>query len=765
MKVFIKICFSVIRKNKGFSIGIFIMSLLSVAIAFLGANFGASSSDTIMNFLYKSKIPDAIYTTDAMPADTAKKIEDIKGVRRASFRLAYDTDIETADGTALSVRMFKMADDSPLVQTIHEQAAQAGDYPEACISSELAEYNKIRAGDCITVSTPYGEKAVFIKAVVSNPETIDCVKDRMSMGEEFRFGYLYISEKDFGEIMPESSQANQWLVYFDEGLPVSEQKQCMEQIRGVLGEHVVSESLTEESRELANIRGDLDTIRVLCLFIPGIIWLISLGFNFIFIRIITEDQRKSIGLLRALGFSTKKVVLVFIAYTVIINLPAAITGGFAGSGFLNICLGIISEAKGITETVTTIVPGTTALVFIMVFVIGIAAALLSAGAVAKVDPGEAYDGHINYLYEPFKFVRRMRKSAFFKISAASALRNFRRQITGALCITACVISICVGLEGMLTVSYPAEAIFGNRYRYDLMVRDIDSAAVRDIKEKLGKTQTVEPFAYFSGSFLGENVNVATTGAHDVLTVLTDAEGSRLRPEDGIIIDEMCAVLNGISVGDTVELDGCLLTVTGIAREIFYMVMYVSPETAAKLGHGGPNGVLLGLSPGTQIKDIKEQVAKICENAYFTELSDQKENTRARFKAMSLIMLVFSILAFCIGSLLVINITIIDFNENRKRYAILRALGVPAARLCIVSLAQNLFRVLLGIILAWPLCYVCVTTMLKLLSGSSQQYVMVDYIPCMILSCLFPLFYILFGILVSLRKIKKLDFCKQMNGSD
>ena len=697
-----------------------------------------------------------------MNTSSKEELEKIEGVNYVSPRFIYDTHMENSAGELYFVRTFSWNEEESFRQTIHEKTEISEDEIGIFISDDFAEYNNVHTGDSILIDTPEGKKSTTVEGIISNPETMSCIKDEMSTYESHRFAYVYLRDSDFNKLMHTEGFANQWLVYFDEGLSADEEKDIMNEIRTFMGSNYISDIYMDESDAIVSLKDDLGTIGVLCSFIPGIIWIISLCFSFIFIRIIIDNQRKTIGLLRALGFSGKRIILLFALYTIVINVPAVLCGIPAGYMLLSLSLGTVAEAYGIMGICKVILYGITACMIAVIFAIGIIASLLSSGAVTKIDPSEAYGGIKVEDFTPPKFITNIKTDAFFKISLVSICKTYKRQIIGSLCICACIISMCVGFEGYKTIGNPIDAVFGDRLKYDLYVRGIEEDSCIRIKETLGGVERVEIQTCFTADFNGDNVRVSTLSDNDELVEVKDASGNKILPGNGVIIDEMCAKLNGISIGDIVKIGDTDLEVTGIAREILYMVMYVSPETADKMGNDSANCVMIRLDANANVSEVKKQIQDIDRDAYIVEFDSQKDNIIAAFVPMRLIMLIFAVIAFGVGSLLVFNLTIIDFNEKKTKFAILRALGTPTGRLGVVATFENLFRVLFGVILSIPLCTLCIDILLDLLSNASQQYVKVDFGACLAISCVIPFVYVLMGIAITMIRIKKMDYNKYLN---
>ena len=764
MWVFMKLCLSIIRRNRGFTAGLFIMSVLSVVVIFLGSNFGNSSTDTVEKFIADSNTPGAFFRTENLShEDNLQELEAIDGVSLVASRLAFDTNIELQNNELFSVRVIISDPDGPLKNIVLESADQTDpDLVPVLFPQRFAKHNGISAGDTLKILSPFGDIDVFVRAIVTSPEATSSNKDVMSSYEKYIFTYVYADRDAFYEKFMPLDRVNEWLVYFDDGLSADEEKDIISRIEEYFGESLVSGTYTAESGVVSTIKSTVSTINVLCSFMPGIIGLIGLGFSFIFIKIIIENQRKMIGLLRALGFSKARVVSLFVFYTVVINIAALVAGIPIGYLLLSECIKVVAAAQGMTETVLSISFGNTAAMLFVIFAIGILASVLSSKTISSVDPSEAYGGVIQSQPEPPEFISRIKTDAFLTISIVSVFRAYKRQIIGAFCIAACIVSMCVGFGGVYSIGYPIDAVYGGRYRYDLAIRYLSGNDYERITEEVTGIERIEPVTLFTAEMLGGNKKFSTVTDGSEMIVLTDAKGNRIYPDEGVIIDEMCAKINGIKTGDTVLADGHELRVDGIAREILYTIMYIKPETAVRLGHTETNGVFIRLLPESDIKDIKKQISEIEPNAYFVDFATQKEQIANGFVPMRVVMFLFSVLAFLIGSILIFNMTVIDFNEKKVKYATLRALGTPVKRFGTVSAMENLSRVAVGIILSCPLSLICSNILFDLLSNASQQFVPVRYTFCFAMSCLIPLLYVLFGMAVTLRKIKKMNFIDYLN---
>ena len=737
------------------------MSLLCVVVSVLAANFADSARNSFDSYFTSCGIPDALVETLPQDKEDFSFIAEYEDIKEIDTRLVIESNMETKDEKQFSSRLITYDENGQYKLTIHSHKDIETELPKVSIFYGFADYNNIKVGDEITIYGSLGTIKCMVESTISTPETFNCVKDKFSDYENYQFCYIYMTKTALEKIASFSNKVNSVLIYFNDNVTLDNQKKTLSEIENSLGVNLLSSNLIKDSDAYKKVNEDIKTINVLCILIPGIVMLVSLGFSFIFIKIIVENQKSTIALLKSLGYSSKKVIGIFVLFTIIVNLLALLIGAPLGYLVLKLCVSLIVKADGILTVALTFGALPTIGLILLVFLIGIFASLFTAKSISKVDPSMIKSQNSDNGEAP-KLAKNIRCHPFVKISLVSTLKNWKRLLIGIFCIGFCIISIAVGLEGVLTNAYHADAVYGERFKYDLMVRDIDEANYNDIKENVSGIKIIEPVTLFTTTVNDSTVNVSSIPENSELISLNDKDGNIIKPGNGVVIDEMYSIINKVNIGDTITLGDNQIKVTGIARELMSNYFYISEQTATNVYFKSTNCTYIKVINNEDIETIKKSIAAINPDSYFTLLSLQNQNLANRSKTMQLVMFILAMLSFAMGSLFVFNMAIIDFNEKNTKYATLRALGAPIDKICIVSLIENALRLLFGIIIALPITYFLCDIILGLLSNQYRQYVFVNYWGCFFVAVGISLFYILISYLVSRRKIRKMDLLEKLN---
>ena len=760
MRNLLKLCKSIIIQNKGFTICLFLISLLSMIMCFVAANLTSSAEDSINSFIEYSGTPDAIVDTVMMDESKFDFIKSIDEVKQLSTRTIIDINIETKAQEQFGARILSIDENCPYKLEIHDKTTLPNEYTKAMVSYEFADFHNMKVGDCISLITPLGTVDVYIEATVASVETMDSVKDDFSEYEVTQFSYIYMKKneliKAFGSFIP----VNSAFIYFKDGLPIESQKHVLKDIENTLSDKAISSVFVRESKAITKMHEDIDAYKILCLFMPAVILSISLGFSFIFIKIIVENQKSLIALLRALGYSSKKTAFTFIFYNLLINFFAIILALPIGYFLTKTMVAIFVSANGILTTVISISYVLTAGAIILVFAVGVLASYLASRTIIKADPSLAGSDDIDADIPPV--VNRINCDPYTKISLVSISRRMSRLVIGFLCIGACIVNMTVGFEGYSSINHTVDAVFSERFKYDLMVRGIDADDYLAVKNNISNLDVIEPLTMFSASVLDTDVKISTISRNSKLLELKNSKNEAIYPADGIIIDEMFSSINSINVGDNITIENVDLKVTGIAREIGCPFFYISPQVAEGVFNKTTNVILLKLHDINKIEQTKKDITNINTDSYFVSRSMQYDYMKKRSAPVRIVMLLFAALAFLIGSLFVFNIAFIDFNEKKNEYATMRALGASVRKISTVSFMENLPRVLFGTVVAIPLSCLFGYFLLKELSMPSLQYVFVNFWECLCMAIAISWLYIVISLFVTKRAVQNMDFRKNLS---
>ena len=187
-----KMYFPIIRKY--WKLFLATMLITAIGCAFTGGLAGSYAilEDALISFVRNYNYPDALITTEVTDRSRLSAIREVPGVRAVNARLCGDTVLQSADGRYLSIRAFSVNDDDIERFRVFESAEGNGLY-EMDVEHDFAEGNGIHAGDVLLVKAADEWKEIFVRAIVSCPETITVQPTNDSWDLNADFGYVYAS--------------------------------------------------------------------------------------------------------------------------------------------------------------------------------------------------------------------------------------------------------------------------------------------------------------------------------------------------------------------------------------------------------------------------------------------------------------------------------------------------------------------------------------------------------------------------------------------
>ena len=764
MKIILKMCRTTIKQTRLFSAGLLLIFMFATAISFIGVNFAPSCEKSSDEFSDQYGMADACYVSYPLPIALQSDLESVKGVKHVDPRFVLDLNASADDGSVYSFRVFRYDENSLLKQKVIASLSEGDE--GAVVSDAFAENNPLKLGDELAFKTAFGEKRISVTAFAYNPETRMASYDELSYCENGQFGYVYIPMETYDTMFGTRGISNSWMLYFDDDIDPDGRERAIEEIRNLFGEHILSEITKNDYQN--GIHEAQKTVYAICGFIPFISYSIAVVFSLLLLWQVIDNQQKTIGLLRAIGYTVRQTTGIYILYTLLITALAVIAGIALGYVTLDLCVEKYSAVNRFAESRIEIRYAAVALLCAATFICAVLACLLCAAKISSVDPCKAYGGMTDSAATPSRFVSRLRLNVFFKVSLTSIFKNKKRILLSSVCIAVCIFCMSMILEVAASSTLPIDEVFGGRYRYTLLVHGTDGSFVHEAQSIEG-VEKVEQILKFSAdmSVHGSTKNVTVNGiaSDSELVVLKNALGSPIAVRDGIVIEEMFAKENQIAAGDTVAVSGKELEVTAIARELVNSVMFVSLDTARSLSCERPADIALLLSDEAEIEAVKRKINELDENAVIIEQARQRYDLALAYSAMQLILVIFLIFVFGIGTFIVFNMAIINFREKVTHYATLRVLGTPDVYYGIIFAIENMIQFLLAVLIACPVSYFGTDFLLKAMSSIAQQFVMTHFGKYLSMSILISLGYVLTGIVVSLFKVRKMDPLHWLNQAE
>ena len=426
------------------------------------------------------------------------------------------------------------------------------------------------------------------------------------------------------------------------------------------------------------------------------------------------ERTREIGVLRAIGWTQRKVMLMILGETLIV----CFLGGLIGIGLGFLLIVMFSDFMALMGTnAVNVRPSLIAQAFIVVFILGIVGGLSPARRAAKLQPIEAIR------YEGGSTGSHVRRLPF----GGMAVQNLWQRTTRTL-LTTIVIALTVGaimvmdayMRGVaeqfsqMSIGADAQIMIRQAGIADTSTSAIDErvgamiSAMSEVERVSGMIFTASILPDGSGYLIimGMNPKEYAVSRYNIV------EGTTITNNRQIMLGRRIAESLKANVGETIEISGSRYKVVGIYESAagWEELGGVMTLRDAQAFTGRPRKVSIYSVKLNNPLQAEEVVAKI--NEKFPELhaapagdfADQMPD----FETSNAMLGAMSFMAIFVGGLGVMNTMLMAVLERTREIGVLRALGWKRRAILEMILKESLILAsmggVMGIIIAFVLGY-------------------------------------------------------------
>ena len=439
-----------------------------------------------------------------------------------------------------------------------------------------------------------------------------------------------------------------------------------------------------------------------------------------------EEQRTQIGSLKALGFSRLAISQKYIGYAFV----ASLVGGLIGLGVgATLIPAVIANAFQIMYAI----PGLDYKMQLPLFVLAVLAAVAcTTGAALWACLSTLIDTPANLMrprapkagkrvfLEYIKPIWR-RLSFTWKVSMRNLFRYQKRFWMTVIGIGGCTALIVTGFGLHESIFDVLDKQFDEISLYDATVgldEDLTEEQKQGIEDYLDGEEAVEDYMFTYQQMM----DASTTGtSYDVyLFAVDDVEefgrfvDLRHRSDhspveldgSGVVIDEKLSELLGVSVGDTITLEGdqrVEAVVADITENYVYHYVYLTRDLYTQLyGEDYQNNVMLlayqdgmGVDVSNQTSETLMKMDGVASYSYIATIRDSFEDS---MDAINYAVVIIIVAAAALAFVVLYNLTNINITERRSELATLKVLGFYDGETTAYVLRENVFLTIFGVIL-------------------------------------------------------------------
>lgn len=766
-----------IKNSKGQFIAITVLVIVGLTIYTALSTAIVNLEDTLNYYYDETNFADIFVEFSKVPESALDKVKNISGVKEVEGRVVFDIRMETDDSDEkVKTRIVSISDDS-IINKLHVVDGNGieAKNKDVIVIEQFADARNIGIDDTMK---PYIEGRTFnlhVNGISASPEYVYLMEDEQSLlPMPDKFGIIFVSQEFARQNFGFKDSYNEILITVKDKKHVDKIKDQIEKELdqyGIIRIYTREEQLSNRmvSEEITGVKQMSSTVPVIFLGVAAVIIAAMLS------RMIRND-RISIGVLKALGYSNMNVLMHYTKFSIMIGLIGSILGIVIGTILSDSMAKLYAQFFNIPMLKFKLYYGYMFSAIMLSIFFCTIAGIWGARKVLKILPAESMRP------EPPKqggrvFLDRMdilwnRLSFSWKMVLRNILRNKKRFL---------FISLGIAMTFAITLmpsimNHASISMFDSHYsEFQKMEYNINFSkplsvnTVNDIKH-IVDVEKIEPKIEFPFEIVYGNNKMVT----NIIGVNSDTEfygfknmnGHSINlPDEGIVLSEGLARFVGVQKGDRVKIktfipnkDDIYVEVKDIIKQSLGTNGYMNIEAMSSelLDKNLITGVYINSDD-----DVKGKLEDVKNISSIQSLEDM----RAIFEEFMGLMMgsigMMIIFAGILGFAIVYNSTVMNIAERRLEFSSLRVMGFSKNEIFKIVTKENAVMTVFGIILGMPLGKSMMSSIEKTFSTEIYTIDMNPTLSSYVITAALTIAFVVLAQLATYKKINKLDFIEAL----
>lgn len=782
----------IIRGSLGQFVGMAVIIAVGISlyIGITTAFFNLNQSQE--TFYHDNNFADYYFYVVRAPETIMRQVQAVPGVNLASGRIQKDVPVLKDNQQRATVRLTSYA--LPIENEVNGIEILNGrlfsKYPadggiEVLLDPGYFNANQLAFGDTINIVAENRKHPVNVVGTATGPEFTYIMKDASNMMPDYEtFGIMMVPLNQCQELFNLPGQINQVLVQFAPGVDIDKTVQDIKNILEPYGN--LANFPRKDQLSHAALDAELTGLDAISGFLPMIFLSIAAGIQFVILRRMIKTQRTQIGIMKAIGYDNRQIILHFSSYAIMVCAFGAIAGIILGLLMASVFSDMYAMFFNLPQAIGGINLEVIIYSLILSLGVGILAGISASRPVLNISPAESMRS-----LPPSKSSRSLlenwpwfweRLSSSWKMAFRTISRNRFRMLVTMAGILSAVALLIVSMFTNDAVDYMMDQHFNQESSYDYMLsfnQAIPQAELLNIT-RLEGVELLEGFfslpvrIHYNGQSTEDLLMGVNPG--DTLKHPTSESGTVLHiAGEGMIISRKSSERLGLKAGDVVRIETLLgmgpahyadIKITAINHQLFSGESYISLKQANRIMN--ESNLITGAVMKVDSAQANYIESKLSDMTGISSIvSRQKERDNLMSMMDSMIYMVSTMIMFSVilGFVIIYNSAIMSFNERKRELASLLTIGFTRKEVSAIMWKEIIPQAIPAILLGLPAGKLLAELYIGSVEFDMWYMPVIIYPSSYVLAALGGLVFVVLGQWAASRGIKKLDIIELSKNVD